>query len=669
MNLTQAKIKARELKKQIRHHDELYYVHQKPEISDAEYDKLFQELKKIERDFPELLTEDSPTQIVSGRAERGFKKIHHKVPLLSLDNLFNADDLKDFDDRVKKELDTKELEYTVEYKYDGVSISLNFENGRFVAGGTRGDGIIGEDITHNLKTIKSLPQTLKGKNVPRELQVRGEVMFLASDFEKLNKELIEAGEEPFANPRNAASGSLRQINSAVTATRPLKLFCYDILYLSEDIPLKTQSEANALIKNWGLPTGPLHVVCCSADEIEAWHKRIASERDDLPFEIDGIVIKVNSLALQRSLGFKARSPRFATAYKFPSRKEFTVLTDVAFQVGRTGVVTPVAILKPVDISGVTVSRATLHNRDYVQTLGVRIGDHVQVARAGDVIPAIIHVDIEKRGLEARPIRFPTCCPVCAATLITDKAYLVCPNSHECPPQIKWTIVHFGSKRALNIVGLGEETVDLLLQNGLIANVADLYRLKAEDLLKLEGFKEKKAENLLSGIQASLEMPVERALFALGIHGVGEQNAKLLLENLGSFAALETATAEDLQTIRGIGPETAASIVEFFKNPRNQKIVAGLKSAGLFRQKYDVKTRGDALLGLTFVLTGELTGFSRDEMKAKIEGQGGKVSGSVSKKTSYVLAGDNAGSKLDKAKELGVKVIGEEEILALMAKTS
>lgn len=666
MNLSEAKTKAEKLRELIRHYDELYYVQQKPEVSDAEYDKLFLELKKIEHEFPELLTENSPTQSVSGRAARGFQKIRHKVPLLSLDNIFNSDDLRDFDERIKKELDKTAVEYTLEYKYDGVSISLNYENGLFVSGGTRGDGITGEDITRNLRTIKSLPQKLNGKNVPKELQVRGEVLFFETDFEELNKELIEAGEEPFANPRNAASGSLRQINSAITATRPLKIFCYDILHISDDISLKTQSDAHALLKAWGLPTGPLHKICHSTDEIADLHKHIASERDVLTFEIDGIVIKVNSLAEQRILGFKARSPRFASAYKFPSRKELTTLTNVAFQVGRTGVLTPVAILKPVDISGVTVSRATLHNREYVRALGIRIGDHVQVARAGDVIPAIVAVDVTKRDKKAHEIQFPVHCPVCDTPIIEDKAYLICPNSHECPPQIKWTIAHFGSKRALNIVGLGEETVDLLLQNGLIRNVADLYKLKAGDLLKLEGFKEKKAENLLSGIRASLEIPVERALFALGIHGVGEQNAKLLLENLGSFEALRNATEEELQAIRGIGPETAASITEFFKNPHNLKIVDALNKAGLFHQKYEIKTRRNIFNGLTFVLTGELADFSRDEMKSKIESLGGKVSGSVSKKTSFVLAGENAGSKLTKAKELGVKVIDENEILAMMA---
>lgn len=654
------------LRKTLRHHDSLYYEKQKPEISDAEYDRLWHELQVLEKAHPEFITPDSPTQKVSGKAATGFRKIKHRNPLLSLDNLFNQEDTITFHKRVCKELDRDNIEYTLEYKYDGVSISLNFENGTLVESGTRGDGTIGEDITHNLKTIKDIPTKLQGNSIPQILQVRGEILIFTADFEKLNKSLIERNAEPFANPRNAASGSLRQIDANVAAARPLKLFCYDILFQEGGEVPATQEEARQLLHNWGLPVGPLHLVVHSVAEIEKTHSRIQAERDTLPFEIDGIVIKVNDLNDQKKLGVKARSPRFAAAYKFPSRKEWTTLDDVAFQVGRTGVITPVAVLKPVDISGVTVSRATLHNFDFVNQLDVRIGDTVQVARAGDVIPAIVSVDTSKRSTKMRCITPPKLCPACHSAVIPEKAYVICPNTHHCSPQIKGAIVHWGSKRALNIVGLGEETVDILIEQNLIHNVADLYELEKEKLLTLEGFKDKKAQNLLNNIAASKNQSIAKQVFALGIHDVGEETAKLLMENLGSFTALEKANEEALQAIHGIGPETAKSICAFFKNPHHQKIIAQLKKNGLLTQPYAGVVKSNKLLGLTFVLTGELTNFSRDEMKEKIESLGGKVASSVSKKTSYVLAGENAGSKLDKARELGVKIISEDEILEMIS---
>lgn len=665
--MTDQNIKKRigELRKTIAHHDELYYVQQKPQISDEEYDYLFRELKKLEEKHPEFISKESPTQKVAGRVSKGFRKLTHQTPLLSLDNITSFEELEQFDKRLKKELKKDKIEYTVEYKYDGVSVSLNYENGKFVNGATRGDGYTGEDITDNLKTIPSLPQNLKGQHFPQKIQIRGEVFIALTDFEKLNKDFVEANLEPFANPRNAASGSLRQINPEITARRPLKFYCYDILYVADHLTISHQSQAKEQLETWGLPTGPYFEVTTDLKHIQKCQETALEKRDHLEFEIDGLVIKVNSIEDQSRLGIKARSPRFATAYKFPSRKEHTVLDDVAFQVGRTGVVTPVAILRPVDISGVTVSRATLHNFDVVRELDVCIGDHVQVARAGDVIPAIVAVDKEKQTPKCKAIHPPKHCPVCHTELIHEKAYYICPNAHSCPPQIKWSIVHFGSKRALNITGLGEETVDLLLKENLIHNVADLYHLKKEDLLKLEGFKEKKAQNLFDQIEDSKTKPLERAVFALGIHDVGEQTAKVILEELGTFENLEKATEDDLLRIHGIGPETAKSIVSFFASPQNHKVIQKLKAAGLFQQKYATKKKSGKLKNMTFVLTGELEHFTREEMKEKIETLGGKVSGSVSKKTSYVLAGENPGRKLDKAQQLGVPVINEKEILEMM----
>lgn len=657
--------RAKKLRDLILHHDRLYYENEKPEISDEEYDHLFHELKKLEETHPEVITKDSPTEKVGGRPARGFAKLSHKVPLLSLDNIFDFDGLTSFDKRVCKALETNSVLYTSEFKYDGVSVALTYENGHFKRGGTRGDGFTGEDITHNLYTIKSLPKKLNGQNIPLTLILRGEVFFTLKDFENLNKALIENSEEPFANPRNAASGSLRQIDSRVTATRPLALFCYDILHRDPPLQKATQSEAHEMLSTWGLPTGPFFKRTSNMVDIQKWQSDCTDKRDQLDFEIDGLVIKVDSLTAQQQLGIKARSPRFAVAYKFPSRKKFTTVDDVAFQVGRTGAITPVAILKPVDISGVTVSRATLHNFDFVHEKDVRIGDHVEVARAGDVIPEIVRVLTDKRPAHSKKITPPQNCPACQTPLYKDKALLYCPNTHSCPMQIKWTLVHFGGKRALNIEGLGEETVDLLLKNRLIHDATDLYRLIKKDLLTLDGFKDKKAENLLEAIHGAVNKPVERAVFALGIHGVGEQTAKILMEHFCEFEKLESATTNDLQRISGIGPETALQIQTFFTNTSNQKLVEGLKSFGFFRQKYAGHRASSKLAGLSFVLTGELAHHSRDEMKKLIEKNGGKVSGSVSKKTSYVVAGENPGSKLDKARELGVKIVDEAGILGMI----
>ncbi len=651
---------------EIKHHDELYYVLQQPSISDAEYDKLLRELKNLEETYPQYKQADSPTQKVAGRVAKGFKKVLHKTPLLSLDSLFEASEIDGFDRRIKKDLNTDHVEYVCEYKFDGVSVCLIYKNGEFVQGGTRGDGEVGEDITNNLLTIKSLPKKLTGTNIPKELHLRGEVLFLLDDFNAFNKKLIEDGQDPFANPRNAASGSLRQLDSSITAKRPLQLFSYTIMHHSDDFRVQTQAEVIQHLQSWGFDVGDFHPVVKSVDEIISFQTKFEQERDKLPYEIDGLVVKLNNLADQIKLGTKARSPRFAFAYKFEARKEQTVLENVALQVGRTGAITPVAILKPVDIGGVTVSRATLHNFDYVDELDVRISDHVRVARAGDVIPAIISVDLDKRKKDATQINKPHLCPVCDSPVIKEKASYYCTNQLNCPAQVKWSLVHYGSKRALNIAGLGRETVDLLIDKGMIHNCADLYDLKKEALLNLEGFKDKKTQNLIEALQASTNQPIEKQVFALGIREVGEQTAKLLMKRYISFEKLRASTEEDLQMIDGVGPEIAKSILAFFENKDNQDMIERLKKAGMFSTEFITTSQKTPLEGLTFVLTGELKAFTRSDLKEKLEVLGAKVTGSVSKKTSYVVVGENPGSKYDKATKLGVKILDENGVLEMIA---
>lgn len=657
-----------ELTHSIRHHDQLYYEKQKPEISDAAYDALMVELKELEERFPQWADPGSPLQRVAGRAAGGFGKMIHKVPLLSLDSLFSREDVSAFFSRVLRETGRKTLSWTCEYKYDGVSVDLVYENGILVRGGTRGDGVTGENITQNLLTIRRLPQRLIGTGWPHELHVRGEVLMTLADFESLNKTLIERGEEGFANPRNATSGSLRQLDATITKTRPLTVFCYSILYAHPHPDVATQSELLDRLSTWGLPTGPAPQLFVKLDELWVYHEQMEAQRENLDYEIDGLVIKLDDLRLQDELGTKSRSPRWAFAFKFKPRQEFTVLEDVAFQVGRTGVVTPVAILRPVDVGGVTVSRATLHNMDNIARLDVRVSDTVQVARAGDVIPAVIAVDTDRRPPGARKILPPRHCPVCHTELVTEDVYILCPNTTQCPAQIKWSIVHFASKRALNIAGLGEETVDALLAAGLIRDTADLYSLNADLLPTLPGFKRKKAENLIRALDASLKAPLERAVFALGIPHVGEQTAKLLVARFGSIQALAKATADELQDIDGVGPEIAASIARFFLNPGNQDMVRRLQAAGLLNQvsRQPETAISGSFSGKTIVITGSLKNHTRDAMRELLEKSGAHVTDSVSRKTDFLLVGENAGSKRTKAQKLGIKILSEEEILKMIS---
>lgn len=665
MDKAEAKKRISELTSEINRHDKLYYEKSRPVISDKAYDKLFQELKNLETKFPDLVDKNSPTQKVSGRATRGFNKVRHKVPLLSLDTLSSEKDILAFATRVKKELGQNDVEYICEYKFDGVSVCLVYKDGLLVQGGTRGDGFVGEDITQNLNTIKALPKKLMGTTIPKELHVRGEVLFFLQDFFELNKKLVEKNTEPFANPRNAASGALRQLDVSITADRPLHCFCYDILSHSDDFSVNKQTQVLAALKGFGFAVGDLHHLCHSATDILNLRNDCEKKRDNLPFEIDGLVVKINSLSDQTLLGIKARSPRFAFASKFAAREGASVVEDVAWQVGRTGVLTPVAILRPVEISGVTVARATLHNFDFVREKDVRVGDTVSVARAGDVIPAIVHVEKSKRGKNSLAVLPPRNCPVCGSVITKENVYFICPNHSGCLAQIKWTIVHFGAKRALNIAGLGEETVDLLLEKKLIRDAADLFSIKREDLLGLEGFKDKKAQNLIDAIAACKQRPIEKLLFALGLPDVGEQTAKILMQHFKTFDNLMRADAAQLQQINGVGPEIATSILSFFADKQNKTLVERLQKAQLLQKKYEGAKESAKLSGLTFVLTGELKNFTREEMKTRLETLGAKVANVVSKKTSYVIAGIEPGSKLTKAKGLGVKILNEDEAAELL----
>ncbi len=677
MKLDEVKKRSDELRKQIRHHDELYYLKNKPTISDAQYDALFRELKECEEKHPEIITPDSPTQRVAGAPADFLPPFVHRVPLLSLESLFERTQLEAFDKRIKKDLGLHQISYVVEPsglnnicyivepKFDGLSVEVIYKKGIFWKGGTRGDGTTGEEVTQNLKTIKSFPLKLEGKNIPEELHLRGEVVMTLKGFEAMNKKLIEEGEEPFSNPRNAASGALRQLDARITASRPLDIYLYSILYSEGGAHPKTQSEVLNTLSGWGLKINADRIQCHSVEEICEFHNQLAKRRDDLDYEIDGIVAKLDDLDLQETLGTRSRSPRWAFAYKFESRKEVTRVHDIVVQVGRQGTLTPVAILKPVDVGGVTVSRATLHNLDIVRKLDVRIGDEVKVARAGDVIPEVYEVNYSVRQGNLKEFEMPTHCPVCHSKVILEGSYYLCTGTYTCRAQVKWSILHFASRRAMDIEGLGKETVELLIRDKLIEHPADLYILTKEQLLSLEGFKDKKTENLLEGIEKSKTQSLDRFLFGLGIHHVGEQVAKILVDHFGNLKKLSESKLEEILEIHGIGEEIAKSVVDYFKNARSLKLLKLFSERGVNPVVEKTVGAGGMLSGKTFVFTGELADFSRDEAGANVMKLGGKVTNAVSKKTSYVVAGENPGSKRDKAQELGVEILDEEAFERLL----
>ncbi len=666
----QAEKRIEELRKLIRHHNYLYYVLNKPEISDAQYDKLMNELKELESKFPELITPDSPTQRVGAPPAEQFETVKHVRPMLSLDTAMEKEEIKKFDERVKRELGISDVEYVAEPKLDGLSVELIYEHGKLVRSSTRGDGINGENVTENIKTIRAVPLVLRGDEipVPDVLAVRGEVIMHIDDFEELNKKLIEKGEQPMANPRNGAAGSLRRLDPRETAERPLDIFFYEIMDIRGYDGINTQWKALQSLKKWGLKVNPLVRKCREIGEAIEYHEEMAEKRDRLSYEIDGIVIKVNRFDYQEKLGAKSRSPRWAIAYKFPPREEVTEIVDIVVQVGRTGTLTPVALLKPVDVKGVTVSRATLHNQDFIDQMDIRIGDTVKVARAGDVIPEVVAVLKEKRTGREKKFHIPDKCPVCGSDVVKDGAFYRCTGGLSCPAQLKRAITHFASKGAMDIEGLGGKTVDMMVDSGLIKGVSDLYFIKKEDLLKLPRFAEKSADNLLNAIEESKNRSLARFIYALGIPNVGEHVARLLAKKFGSLENLMKASREDLLSIYEIGPEIAENVVAFFREKHNLKEIERMRQAGVrATTAVERKEEGGPLHGKTFVFTGALQNFSRDEAKAIVEELGGRASSSVSKSTDYVVVGENPGSKYEKAKKLGVKIITEEEFMEMIGK--
>jgi DNA ligase (NAD+) len=648
----------------------LYYVLDQPEISDAEYDKLMQQLKALEAEHPELITADSPTQRVGGKPREGFVKVPHSSPMLSLDNTYNEEELRAWERRVHELTGRKDVDYVCELKLDGMSLALIYEDGKLVRGITRGDGSVGEDVTLNVRTVRSVPLSLskekiKKAGIPPNFEVRGELLMPLAAFKRMNEERESKGLSVFANPRNATAGTVRQLESRVTAERRLDYFSYMLLENGRtyfDRHSKTLDALDAA----GFKVNPSRKLVHNIDEAWAFILQWEEKRESLPYEIDGIVIKVDRIALQDELGLTGKAPRWAIAYKYAARAGITKLEDIRVQVGRTGKLTPVAMLAPVLIGGTTVRNATLHNMDEIERLGVKIGDWVQVERGGDVIPKVAKVIDDKdhpRG--TRTFEMPEKCPVCGTNVVRTEGEVDyrCVNAN-CPAKLRETILHFASRGVMNIDGMGEALVTQLTERGLVKDVADIYTLTKKDLLSLERFADKSAQNIVDEIERSKKLPLERVIYGLGIRMVGERTAQFLAEHFGSMEALEHASQEELQDVNEVGPRIAESIVEFFSIAANRKLIERLREAELTLTGQK-KQRGTKLAGKTFVLTGTLTHFTRDEAKKMIEDAGGKVTGSVSKKTDYVVAGADAGSKLDKAKELGVAVVDEKEMKKLV----
>lgn len=646
-------------------HDHRYYVRDDPAIADSAYDRLFRRLQELEEAWPNLVREHSPTRKVSGGVLDALPEVEHLAPMLSLDSSADADKVREFAARVERNLEAEGVAFVAEPKFDGLSIEIVYHDGAYRRAATRGNGIIGEDVTANVRTIRSLALRLRD-GAPEVLAVRGEVLMAVSGFHDLNRRRIEQGLEPYANPRNAAAGAIRQLDSSVAASRPLDVFFYDILYVEGASPPPTHGETLDWLADLGLKVTDRVRRCPGIEEAIDFHDELEAARDDLPYEVDGVVIKVDSRDYQDRLGARSRNPRWAIAHKFAPREEITRLEEIALSVGRTGVISPVALLAPAEVGGVTISRASLHNYDQVREKDVRPGDSVRIHRAGDVIPYVVE-RVDDRADEERPPPFemPAQCPVCGSHVERDGAYFVCTGGMVCRAQRNGAIEHWASRGALDIEGLGEKTVRLLTEQELVKTVADLYRLREEQLQPLEGFGETKARNLVEAIAASKTPPLGRFVYALGIRHVGDHVADVLARELGGLEALMAATEEELQEVPEVGPRVAHSVFEFFREERNREVIAQLHELG-FEPEPPEGPASTVLEGCKLVLTGTLPTLTRQEATARIEGAGGRVTSSVSKKTDYVVVGDNPGSKADKARELGVPILDEEGLLELLA---
>ena len=667
-----AKHEIEELRDKLRHHEYLYYVLDQPEISDAAYDRLMKRLEELESVNPQLITPDSPSVRVGGTPREGFQTVQHARPMLSLDNAFSYDQLSDFDRRVRQGSGREKIEYIAEHKFDGLSISLQYVNGGLARGVTRGDGRTGEDVTPNVKTIRSIPlrvepSALKKLKLPPSFEVRGEVLMTRKAFDAMNRQQEETGGKIFVNPRNAAAGSVRVLDPSITARRRLEFFAYYLL-VDGEVPFAKHSESLEALKQLHFRASEDWKLCDGIEEgfkyCDAWELK----REKLPYEIDGVVIKVNSLGIQRDLGFTAKAPRWAIAYKYPARQETTVVNDIRVQVGRTGTLTPVAVLEPVQVGGVTVSRSTLHNMDEIERLGLQIGDTVLIERAGEVIPHVLKVT--KEGANRKPFRMPKNCPECGSVIHRAEGEVAyrCVNA-ACPAKRKESLLHFASRHAMDINGLGDKIVDQLVDKGMVKDIADFYTLKLDDVAELERMGEKSAQNLLEQIAASKKLPLARLIYALGIRMVGERTGQLLAEHFSSLDELAEAKEEQLFEVTEVGPKVAAAIAEFFSESANRKIIKKLDKAGVRPTAEKRVLKSQKFAGKSFVFTGALANRSREEAGQLVMQHGGKVSGSVSKKTDYVVVGADPGSKYDKAKELGVPVLTEPEFEKLLGSKS
>lgn len=672
MQRDEARVAVEQLRKELREHNHRYYVLDEPLIPDSEYDRLYRQLQDIESAFPDLVTQDSPTQRVGGHAIPAFDQVRHEVPMLSLDNVFSLEEFLDFDRKVKARLelpDSVSVSYCCEPKLDGLAVSLLYENCSLVRAATRGDGTTGEDITHNVRTIPSVPLVLMGGDAPTLLEVRGEVVMPKAGFDRLNEQALAAGDKVFANPRNAAAGSLRQLDPRIAAQRPLEFYAYAAPRTDSGRSLgASHHHMLAQLRSFGFRVSPEIRQGSGADFCRRIYEDILARRDALPYEIDGMVVKVDSFSQQDQLGFVARAPRWAVAWKFPAQEAMTILEGVDFQVGRTGALTPVARLQPVSVGGVTVSNATLHNIDEVQRMDIHVGDTVVVYRAGDVIPKVVRVIPERRPILAQSVHLPLSCPVCGSDIIRPEGEVVarCSGGLYCRAQQQEALKHFVSRRAMDIEGLGDKWIDQLVEQGLVRTPADLYGLTKEQLLPLDRMGDKLADNLLQSIARSRETTLPRFLFALGIRGVGESTAQALAQHFGDLELLMAADEDALVKVPDVGPVSASYIVSFFRQPHNVEVITALRGAGMVWPAVAVKPVAEQpLSGQTFVLTGTLSRMGRDQAKSYLQSLGAKVSGSVSRKTSCVVAGEAAGSKLADAQELGVRVLDEDQFISLL----